>query len=244
MDNWLILQSFYNRLTLTARGHIDAAAGGAFFSLTIISLKQPNSSRRWSPTKGGVMIDSSHVSGVHAIKEADMLHAKMDLLMKRMDALTSEKASMAITTRAMDARMTCEVCGDTMHLGNYCPATQEDVMYMNGNNNGYRPQEGQTWNQSHPYYQGDNQGNIYNPNQPSLKDPVFGQAKIDEGFNKKMIAYNKALESLNVKIDSLSSTLKNQLSFNKNDRNLVGSVSCFGSLCWGWEDSRATRVFL
>ena len=48
---------------------------------------------------------------------------------------------MAITTQAMDARITCEVCGDTGHSGNYCLATQEDVMYMNGNNNGYRPKE-------------------------------------------------------------------------------------------------------
>ena len=29
MDNWLILQSFYNGLTQTARDHVDAAAGGA-----------------------------------------------------------------------------------------------------------------------------------------------------------------------------------------------------------------------
>jgi hypothetical protein len=64
------------------------------------------------------MIDSS------TVKEADMLHAKMDLLMKRMDALISEKAAMAITAQAMDARMTCEVCGDTGHSGNYYPATR------------------------------------------------------------------------------------------------------------------------
>jgi hypothetical protein len=51
--------------------------------------------------------------------EVDMLDAKMDLLLKRMDALTSEKASMAVTTQAMDARMTCEVCGDTGHSRNY-----------------------------------------------------------------------------------------------------------------------------
>jgi hypothetical protein len=104
--------------------------------------------------------------------------------MKRMDALTNEKAAMTITTQAMDARMTCEVCGDTGHSGNYCPSTQDDVMYRNGNNNGYRPQGGQTWNQSCRYYQGDNQGNTYNPNQPSLKDMVFMQAKINDGFNK------------------------------------------------------------
>jgi hypothetical protein len=86
--------------------------------------------------------------------------------MKRMDALTSEKAAMAITTQAMDAHMTCEACGDTGHLGNYCPTTQEDIMYMNGNNNDYRPQGGQTWNQLRPYYQGGNQGNCFKPNQP------------------------------------------------------------------------------
>jgi hypothetical protein len=43
--------------------------------------------------------------------------------MMRLDALTSEKASMAITTHAMDARMTCEVCGDTGQSGNYFPTT-------------------------------------------------------------------------------------------------------------------------
>jgi hypothetical protein len=30
-----------------------------------LSLKQPNLLRRWSPTKGGMMIDSSHGKGVH-----------------------------------------------------------------------------------------------------------------------------------------------------------------------------------
>jgi hypothetical protein len=135
--------------------------------------------------------------------------------MKRMDALTSEKAAIAITTQAMDARMTYEVCGDTVHSGNYCPTTQEDVMYMNGNNNGYRTQGGQAWNQSRHYYREGNQTYFFNPNQHSLRDLVFRQAKINGGFNKKTTAYDKALESLNVKIDSLSSALNNQLSFNK-----------------------------
>ena len=29
MDEWLVLQSFYNGLTMTSRANIDAAAGGA-----------------------------------------------------------------------------------------------------------------------------------------------------------------------------------------------------------------------
>jgi hypothetical protein len=39
MDDWIILHNFYNGLTPTARDHIDAAAGGAFFSLTIDRVK-------------------------------------------------------------------------------------------------------------------------------------------------------------------------------------------------------------
>jgi len=35
IDDWLVLQYFYDGLTQMFRGHIDAAAGGAFLSLTI-----------------------------------------------------------------------------------------------------------------------------------------------------------------------------------------------------------------
>ena len=35
MDDWLILQNFYNGLTPMSRDHLDAAAGGAFFSKTV-----------------------------------------------------------------------------------------------------------------------------------------------------------------------------------------------------------------
>jgi hypothetical protein len=48
--------------------------------------------------------------------------------------------------------MTCEVCGNIGHSGNHCK--NEDVMYMNDNNNSYRPQGGQMLNQQCPYYQG------------------------------------------------------------------------------------------
>ena len=39
MDEWLVLQSFYNGLTMTCRANIDAAAGGAFLNLTIAKSK-------------------------------------------------------------------------------------------------------------------------------------------------------------------------------------------------------------
>jgi hypothetical protein len=72
---------------------------------------------------------------MHQLKEVDMLSAKMDLLMKRLDKRASKKNEVM---HIHDSRMTCEECGETRHLGNNCPELQEDVNYIN--NNYYRPQ--------------------------------------------------------------------------------------------------------
>ena len=40
MDEWIVLQSFYNGLMMTSRANIDAAAGGAFLDLTITKAKE------------------------------------------------------------------------------------------------------------------------------------------------------------------------------------------------------------
>ena len=44
---------------------------------------------------------------------------------------------------------------------------------------------------------------------------MLDQAKINKIINKKLLANDKTLESLNVNLETLSSTLKNKLSFNK-----------------------------
>ena len=48
-----------------------------------------------------------------------------------------------------------------------------------------------------------------------MRDLVFGQAKINESLNKKLAANDKILEGINGKLETLSSALKNQPSFNK-----------------------------
>ena len=35
MEDWLVLQNFYEGLTAMSKGHVDTAAGGTFLSLTI-----------------------------------------------------------------------------------------------------------------------------------------------------------------------------------------------------------------
>nr|AAX95045.1 Transposable element protein, putative [Oryza sativa Japonica Group] len=121
MDDWLILQNFYDGLTPMSRDHLDAATGGAFFCKT----------------------------------ETKLLAAKLDLLMKRLDDHDKRPQG---TVKALDSHVTCEVCGNMGHSGNDCPETREEAMYISNNNNGYRPQGGQGWNQPRPYYQGETNG--------------------------------------------------------------------------------------
>ena len=69
--------------------------------------------------------------GIHQLKEVDMLSAKMDLMMKKLEDRANEKQEVM---HIHDSRMTCEVCGSTEYSGNNCPETHEDVNFVNNNN--------------------------------------------------------------------------------------------------------------
>ena len=47
-----------------------------------------------------------------------------------------------------------------------------------------------------------------------MKDLVLGQAKINENLTKKLMYNDKMIENINLKLEHLSSSVKNQLSFN------------------------------
>ena len=119
---------------------MDDAARGAYLDLTIAKTKaliekmvsnQGWNEERFEPRTKGRM---------HTVKETDMLAAKMDLLLKKLDE--GNKQQMFVPIQAMDSYMTCEVCGNGGHSGNDCPKTREDAAYIN-NNNEFRPQGGQ-----------------------------------------------------------------------------------------------------
>ena len=81
------------------------------------------------------------------------------------------------------------------------------------NNNGYRSQQQGGWN-ARAFYQG-NGGNGYNNDfnnnynsQPSLKDLVLGQSKINDSINKKLLANDKILENLSEKMEDFLLPLK------------------------------------
>ena len=93
---------------------------------------------------------------------------------------------------------------------------------------------GQGWNQPHPYYQGGN-GNLnsFNPNQPTLRDLVYSQAKINESLQKKLAVIDKSMETIHAKMDGFSTAIKNQLSFNKMIETQLAQVAATMPLLWG-----------
>ena len=74
---------------------------------------------------------------MHQLKEADMLSAKIDLIMKRLDERAPDKKEVM---QILESRMTCEECGESGHTGSHCPDLEEDVNYISNNNTNYRPQ--------------------------------------------------------------------------------------------------------
>ena len=153
------------------------------------------------------------------MKEMDFLAAKIDLLMKRLDGQATDPT--IGTVQAIDSRMTCEECGNVGHMGINCPGTLEDASFIN---NGFRQQQqgnGRN-NQNHP------QGNYssFNSSQPSLKDLVLGQVKINENLVKKLSENNQMLVNINTKLDGLTLYVGDQLDFNKKIDLKVAQLAC------------------
>jgi hypothetical protein len=114
---------------------MDAAAGDVFLSLTLPAVatlvEKMASNQGWNEE---YVQTRKRGGGMHQLKEVDMLSAKMDLLMKKLEDRANEKKEVM---HINDSRMTCEECGNTGHLGNNCPEIQEDVNFVN--NNYYHP---------------------------------------------------------------------------------------------------------
>jgi hypothetical protein len=137
MDNWMVLQNFYNGLTPMLKGHLDATASGAFLSLTTDEvtalIEKMVANQGWGEDR----TPANTQKGMHTVKETDMLATKIDLLLKKFDERATDVNTS--TVKIMDTQMTCEVCGKIGHSGNDFPETREEAQYIN---NSYRQQGG------------------------------------------------------------------------------------------------------
>jgi hypothetical protein len=84
MEEWFIIQSFYHGLIHSAREHIDVAARGSFFALSIEEahklVEKMASNQSWEEER-----TQTRTRKVHQLEEVDMLNAKIDLLMKKLE---------------------------------------------------------------------------------------------------------------------------------------------------------------
>ena len=85
MEEWLIIQNFFHGLNQQAQDHVDAAAGGSFLSLNVAGAKALIDKIAFNQSWKGER-HQSRPRGVHQIDSVDMLAAKMDLLMNKLES--------------------------------------------------------------------------------------------------------------------------------------------------------------
>jgi hypothetical protein len=121
-----------------SKEHIDAAAGGAFLSLTLNEattlIDKMVSNCGWGEERS-----SPKQEDMHTMKKTDVFVTRMDLLLKRLDERAVEKRAMYGTVKVMDSHMMCKVYGSVGHSRNDCPKTNGATSYIN---NGFSQQGG------------------------------------------------------------------------------------------------------
>ena len=77
-----------------SKGHVDADAGGAFLPLTTDGAMALIEKMVANQSRGE---ERKQQKGMHNVKEADMLAAKIDLLLSRLNERAHEKEAMKAT---------------------------------------------------------------------------------------------------------------------------------------------------
>jgi hypothetical protein len=130
MEEWFIIQSFYYGLIRSAWEPIEAAARGSFFALSIEEahklVEKMASYQSWDEE-----CTQTRTHKALQLEEVDMLTAKIDLLMRKLENPGLNHLKM------VDARVTCEECREIGHMGIHCPIVSQDVNFIGNSNNDF-----------------------------------------------------------------------------------------------------------
>jgi hypothetical protein len=116
--------------------------------------------------------------------------------------------------KMVDARVTCEECRETCHMGINCLTVPQDVNFIGNSNNGFCPNQGFNARWNKPNFPFDNRqqggnGQSFNRNEPSLRDIISDHVRINDEVGKKIHATDKLLENINAKMDSFTVARQN-----------------------------------
>jgi hypothetical protein len=143
-----------------------------------------------------------------------MLTAMIDLLMKKLEDPGLDHLKM------VDARVTCEECGETCHMGINCPTVCQDANFVGHSNSGYCLNQGFNAGWNKPSFPFDNReqggsGQNFNKSEPFLVEIVRDQLRINSEIGKKLLSNHKVLEGIDIKMNNFIVVVQNQLNFNK-----------------------------
>ena len=93
--------------------------------------------------------------------------------------------------------MTCEQCGETGHIDVNCPNAREDANIIGNSNNRFCPNQGFNSDWNKPKFPFDNRqqggnGHNFNQNEPSLRDIIRDQLKINENISKEFLTNERS----------------------------------------------------
>jgi hypothetical protein len=105
-------------------------------------------------------------------------------------------------------------------MGINCPTVSQDVIFVGNSNNGFYPNQGFNAGRNKPSFLFDNHqrggmGQNINRSEPSLKNIVRDQLRINLKVGKKLLANDRILESIDSKMNNFTVAVQNQLNFNK-----------------------------
>jgi hypothetical protein len=94
--------------------------------------------------------------------------------------------------KMVGARVMCEECGETGHMGFNCPMGPQDVNFVGNSNNDFHPNQGFNAGWNKPSFPFDNRqhggnGQNFNINEPSLRDIIRDQVRIMMKLTKRFM---------------------------------------------------------
>jgi hypothetical protein len=200
-----LVQKFYQGLTMASRTIIDASAGGSIIELTptqaFTLFKKVADNDTWASSGHLLLVQpTGNVKGVLQVEKEDILEGKIDSLMRRLDKMEIEKKE-AQDLKAVEARSTCEECGEYGHVHKDCLEEAKVLNYMRkGDLPNFR------YGQGRPQFNASSSISNSVPLRIQLKDFMDEQAKINKDTITKFKAIDKVLENIDSKVTEVGSS--------------------------------------
>jgi hypothetical protein len=203
---------------------IDASAGRSIIELTpteaFTLFKKVADNDTWASSEHLLSVQPArNVKGVLQVEKQDILEGKIDSLMRRLEKMEIEKKE-AQDSKAVEARSTCEECGEYGHVHKDCPEEAKVLDYMR---KGDLPNF--HYGQGRPQFNA--RSSIPNsvPLRIQLKDFMDKQAKINKDTVTEFKAIDKVLENIDSKGTEVGSSNHQVLNMIKILETQVGQLA-------------------